>query len=324
MSSSKVNYHKKDILRQIAKASEAIRRKHRLLKLGKETFDQNLNDTFKPIVTPLEKIVHDFENVKKINPIKNEVPEDFKQDFQEGLEEQHDDNDNDDDDDDETSFQSAYDSKISENLETISPPLLSDDNIAIEYLSKLEKRNKDLDNVYGVRKLSKDRLMIGNSSISFNKNHIDIGTASYPKTKGLLELLFKKTPDSTHINNEDLENYKDIIISTNAHRKHYKVDGEVRDSKSLKYTNFVKKLITVSPLKTNRHSRKRSSLGKGLIPKYMISTEDNKLDYVYWDDPNELVDRLRLLLASQAAGNPNHSNEILSIIEELREAGIIY
>ena len=117
--------------------------------------------------------------------------------------------------------------------------------------------------------------MIGNLSISFNKNHIDIGTASYPKTKGLLELLFKKTPDSTHINNEDLENYKDIIISTNAHRKHYNVYGEVRDSKSLKYTNFVKTLITVSPLKSNRHSRKRSLLGKGLIPKYMISTQMN-------------------------------------------------
>ncbi|XP_074099280.1 uncharacterized protein LOC141527612 [Cotesia typhae] len=30
------------------------------------------------------------------------------------------------------------------------------------------------------------------------------------------------------------------------------------------------------------------------------------MDSVYWDDPNELVDRLRLLMASQAAGNPKN------------------
>ena len=39
---------------------------------------------------------------------------------------------------------------------------------------------------------------------------------------------------------------------------------------------------------------------------------------------NELVDRLRLLLASQAAGNPSHTNKIISIIEQLREAKIVY
>ncbi len=44
------------------------------------------------------------------------------------------------------------------------------------------------------------------------------------------------------------------------------------------------------------------------------------MDYVYWDDPNELVERLQLLIAEQTAGNPSHTNEIHSIIEELRES----
>ena len=61
-----------------------------------------------------------------------------------------------------------------------------------------------------------------------------------------------------------------------------------------------------------------------MIPQHMIVRERNQLDYVYWDDPNELVDRLRLLLAFQAAGNPSHTNEMISITEELREAEIIY
>ena len=46
----------------------------------------------------------------------------------------------------------------------------------------------------------------------------------------------------------------------------------------------------------------------------------NKIDYVHWN-PNELMDRLRLLEASRQAGHNAH--EILSIIEELREAGLV-
>lgn len=56
----------------------------------------------------------------------------------------------------------------------------------------------------------------------------------------------------------------------------------------------------------------------------MLMKVNNKaLDYVFWDDPNELVQRLRLLMASEQAGNDSHRNEINSIIEELQEAQII-
>ena len=57
----------------------------------------------------------------------------------------------------------------------------------------------------------------------------------------------------------------------------------------------------------------------------VIKDEDEvKNLYTYWDDPNELVDRLCLLHASRKAGNNNLSNEILNIESELREAGYIY
>ena len=111
-----------------------------------------------------------------------------------------------------------------------------------------------------------------------------------------------------------------MIIATNAHKKHYKAENEVRDSKSFKYKNFIERLISTS----SSRSKSRNSSGQGIIPQHMIAREGNQLVYIYWDDPNELVDRLRLLLASQAAGNPSHTNEIISIIEELREAKVIY
>lgn len=46
---------------------------------------------------------------------------------------------------------------------------------------------------------------------------------------------------------------------------------------------------------------------------------NNHIIYEYFDDPNELCDRLRLLISSRIAGNTNHMQEINSIIEELRE-----
>ena len=45
----------------------------------------------------------------------------------------------------------------------------------------------------------------------------------------------------------------------------------------------------------------------------------NRTLYEYWDDPNELVDRLWLLIVSRDAGHSGHGNEIHSIIEELRD-----
>ena len=50
---------------------------------------------------------------------------------------------------------------------------------------------------------------------------------------------------------------------------------------------------------------------------------DNKIDYIHWNDPNELVERLALLIASEKAGNGGHKAEIASIEEELREDNFI-
>ena len=63
--------------------------------------------------------------------------------------------------------------------------------------------------------------------------------------------------------------------------------------------------------------------GRGLPIDESMTVTDNAIDYVYWDDPNELVDRLGLLVASRAAGHTGHDNEITSIVEELREDGRI-
>lgn len=61
--------------------------------------------------------------------------------------------------------------------------------------------------------------------------------------------------------------------------------------------------------------------GKGLEKEFIPYNAN--IVYEYYDDPNELCDRLRLLIASKQAGNSNHDQEINSIVEELRENNII-
>jgi len=52
----------------------------------------------------------------------------------------------------------------------------------------------------------------------------------------------------------------------------------------------------------------------------MMTLNDNKIDYIHWDDPNKIVDRLRLL---EPCGHNDHDNEILLIIKEFREVDLI-
>lgn len=85
--------------------------------------------------------------------------------------------------------------------------------------------------------------------------------------------------------------------------------------------------ITVPPSQLKRAvvSRRRKRIGRvgSSLERTFIPYNPN-IVYEYYDDPNELCDRLKLLYSSQNAGNSNHSQEINSIVEELHERGIIH
>ncbi|KAJ8874071.1 hypothetical protein PR048_024912, partial [Dryococelus australis] len=51
---------------------------------------------------------------------------------------------------------------------------------------------------------------------------------------------------------------------------------------------------------------------------------DKNIDYMFWDDPNELVHIPRPLVALQRVVNYLNANEIISIVEELNEGMIPY
>lgn len=76
------------------------------------------------------------------------------------------------------------------------------------------------------------------------------------------------------------------------------------------------------PGKRMTRSTSGERVGKGLDNNIM-NCEGNESKYKWWSDPNILISRLKLLLASQSAGHDGHQNEIASILQELRDANII-
>nr|CAH7724684.1 unnamed protein product [Callosobruchus chinensis] len=172
---------------------------------------------------------------------------------------------------------------------------------------------KETDQQYGVRlDTTVEKFKIGDSQLDIVGSDVYVKGKRYKGTQGLYELLFKKYPNKALFNEEDVDNYRRIVYKTNAHRRHYRATGQIAGSRLEKY----KKII--APIASNV-----SNNNSGGSMMTMMEVTNNKKDYIYWDDPNELVDRLRLLVASQDAGHTGHVNEINSLIEELREAKII-
>jgi len=112
-----------------------------------------------------------------------------------------------------------------------------------------------------------------------------------------------------------MNKYKSMLLATNAHKHKHQSQGRLLSNRGYEYKYVIALLMSITPKK------QKKKFEKGL-PHAMI-LNDNAIDYVHWDDPNKLVDRLRLLDASHRAGNNAHDNEMLSITEELHEADLI-
>lgn len=202
------------------------------------------------------------------------------------------------------------------------------------YMKKLYRDTSgSIDHNYGPR-LDVDELMVGDSKFEIDDNDNIILTApegdasQYRGTEGVFELLFTKKPDRNKYDDNDLLTYQNIISKTNAKRRGYDSEKQIQGTRSYKWTNILSKLKT-PPGPTRPINLRPSRLnlsGEGVaerLPQRYKRVTGNAIDYVHWDNPNELVGRLRLLIGSRRAGNTGLDNEIWSIIEELEEAGIV-
>ena len=200
---------------------------------------------------------------------------------------------------------------------------------------------RDTEDVYDTHYLwhnpQLDNISFGDSPLMFDGNDIVVKDQHYHGTPGLYELIFIKSPNVVAPTKEDFDNFKAIMLATNAHKRHFRKDAQVAGNRSDKYRYVIKPMLQVMKhdiMETQAaHSKKlrvlpteTARMGRGISNSLMQQRQhynNKKIDYVHWDDPNELVHRLKLLISSQIAGNDNHNNEINSIVEELKEANLI-
>ncbi|KYN22042.1 hypothetical protein ALC57_05569, partial [Trachymyrmex cornetzi] len=291
-------------------------KKYRTLKTGKMDEDIALERHFKPIVDPLKQIVENTADSSK-DPIMTETI--FSGE------------------DEEPKPKRKRPSALYDNPTQASTPVKSMlnrsktvpsafnemksckqnyDPLGQKYMKAVlsGKKAVNIDVVYGVY-FNDEGTMLGDKRITLHKNDdIIIDGKRYDGTAGLYELIFMKFPNESICTDDDVHTYRSILLTTNAHRRGHSPSNQVMGSMGYKYKNVIAPLVLDKKVGTRINKRAN-------LPRTM-TLNDNKIDYIHWDDPNEIVDRLRLLEASRQAGHNGH-DEILSIIEELREAGLI-
>ena len=169
------------------------------------------------------------------------------------------------------------------------------------------------DKVFGMVKKGK-YYYIGDKPIKIKGDNIIIDDQEYTGTSGLWELIISNNPQEGVITDEDYLNYGKLLIQTNAiYQNNDPNNPKPKSSKSNKWKNLIKPIWEdIKKRKDNKDEDddpqpKTSGTGLKILP----------------SDPNALIDRFDLLFSSQKAGHTGVSNEIVSILDELKRQGVI-
>ena len=178
-------------------------------------------------------------------------------------------------------------------------------DIAYYYLN-IPNPDKD----FGISKKGKDHY-IGKEHVIIKDNNIFLPKLgeTFIGTDGLWELLTSKNPQNFDDNDYDM--YEDLMTITNAlHRDNDENNPHPKGNhRSYKWVNIVRPIWYRKKSRTIFPKKKEGHEGKGVV--------------VIPSDPNALLERLDLLLASQEAGHTSVRNELVSICDELKRQGVL-
>ena len=162
----------------------------------------------------------------------------------------------------------------------------------------------DIDTNFGIYKEG-DHHFIGDRHVIIEDNNIIFPNDETIKpTRGLWDLITSKNPKN--YTDEEYNKYKYLMLKTNAiHKGNNPYNIRAKGNyKGGKWKNIV------SPIwKEIMKNMGEEYKGKGVV--------------VIPSDPNALLERLDLLLASQKAGHTGVRNELVSICDELKRQGVL-
>ena len=183
------------------------------------------------------------------------------------------------------------------------------------------------DKTFGIRK-EKGHHYIGNQHVIIKNNDIFLPkyNETFKGTPGLWELIMSKIPknftdkdydeyedlliitDALHRNNYD--DYEDLLIITDAlHRNNDGDNPHPKGNRGIKWINILSPIWYRKKGGIYFPKKKEGYEGEGVV--------------VIPSDPNALLERLDLLLASQKAGHTGVRNELVSICDELKRQDVL-
>ena len=193
-----------------------------------------------------------------------------------------------------TFFCLSIDRNPKEKEKFVEPYFIGD--IAESYLRKFTTK-AEADRTYRLYD-RKGEFYIGNKPVVIKENNIVVENEENEGTPGLWELIVSKEPKG--FTEEDYNNYAKLMVKTNALHVDYNPEKKKpKSNRSYKWTNILSDIW---------YNQKKYE-GKGVI--------------VIPSDPNTLLERLDLLLASQKAGHTGVGNELVSICDELKRQGVL-
>ena len=170
-------------------------------------------------------------------------------------------------------------------------------DIAIKYLRLDDKVS---DKTFGINKIDGHHY-IGDTHVIIHKNNIIIDDEKFVSTPNLWNLIMLKDPPIREdYTDDDMKNYVKILLKTHVlHQGNNPNSPYPKSSKSVKWNRLLSSVW---------EDRKKYE-GMGVV--------------IMSSDPNALLERLDLLLASQKAGHTGVGNELVSICDELKRQGVL-
>ncbi|KAE9522121.1 hypothetical protein AGLY_017465 [Aphis glycines] len=155
----------------------------------------------------------------------------------------------------------------------------------------------------------------------YYNNIIFLNGKTYKGTPGLFRLLcYCVCPPPEYYTQEDFNNYKEILITTDSiYQNNDKGPGRVKSSKGNKYNNMIADIWkelraakqTENDLQKNKSNLKSDFQKEGSgLKKY----SEDQIEYKYIYNLNELLKRLYFIASEEKAGNNNFDNEKLGVV----------
>ena len=171
-------------------------------------------------------------------------------------------------------------------------------DIAIKYL-RLDDKVRD--KTFGINKIDGHHY-IGDTHVIIHKNNIIIDNEKFKGTPGLWDLIMLKEPPENY-QSDDMENYIKILRKTHVlHQGNNPNNPYPKSSRGDKWNRILKHIWDYRGVRMTYE-------GEGVV--------------IMPSDPNALLERLDLLLASQEAGHTGVVNELVSICDELKRQGVL-